>query len=127
MSYGLISLASALLSVTVLDPVGGKLLPLSETQIASTFSGKAVNYDNEIRIAAYSGVFCPNGTYARPRQRGGPIRGSYIISEGSILVEAGETMLLQVFGDSNGRIFVKQDDLPLTEAYLKTPVPGWCE
>lgn len=129
-TYGLISLASALLGATVLVPVEERLNPLSEAQIASAFSGKAMKYVSEISIGGYAGVFCPDGTYARPRHRVGPVRGSYVISEGIISVEGEgrppQPMRLQVFGDASGGVFVKQDDYPLTEVHFEPPLPGWC-
>lgn len=129
-SFGLISLASALLGATVLDFVEERLHPLSGTQIASAFSGKAIKYVGEIRIEGYDGIFCPDGTYARPRHRIGPVRGSYVISEGAISVEGEgfppQPMRLQVFGDASGGVFVKRDDYPLIEVRFETPRPGWC-
>lgn len=85
-----------------------RLIALTDTQIAASFSGVTVRpRDEELIILSGVDRFCPTGVFWHGRDRVGPVRGAYEIAHGRLCTQAGETRQCRyVFRDADGTVYM---------------------
>lgn len=83
-----------------------RLIALTDTQIAASFSGMTVRpSDEELIIISSVDSFCPTGIFWHGRDRFGTIRGTYEITHGRLCTQAAETRQCRyVFRDADGTV-----------------------